>query len=177
MKGPRASLPATLLILLDGMLRMVQSTALLAHRLLRVTASRIGRWRVVTLTSIPAEIRFTAQSSTTAPTTPSPAGNDAPAEQPMQEPQQRQSPPHNILRRILARGGRPHHHTHLREQAAPGGAPPASTSSRSRSSTKRWLGGEASARCVICVDEMAKGDKASVFPRKHLFHGGECVTP
>lgn len=68
----------------------------------------------------------------------------------------------------------------LREQAGPGGAPPASQSAidklEVRELDETMLGGESKSRCVICVDEMSVGDKASVLPCNHFFHG-ECVTP
>jgi len=69
----------------------------------------------------------------------------------------------------------------LREQSGPGGAPPASQAAIDRLEVReldeKMLGGEGkTSRCVICVDEMAKGDKASVLPCNHFFHG-ECVTP
>ena len=68
----------------------------------------------------------------------------------------------------------------LREQSGPGGAPPASQAAIDKLEVKevdeKMLGGETKSRCVICVDEMSVGDKASVLPCSHFFHG-ECVTP
>lgn len=68
----------------------------------------------------------------------------------------------------------------LREQAGPGGAPPASQAAidklEVRELDEKMLGGESKSRCVICVDEMSVGEKASVLPCSHFFHG-ECVTP
>ncbi|KAK5658474.1 hypothetical protein OQA88_1863 [Cercophora sp. LCS_1] len=70
--------------------------------------------------------------------------------------------------------------THLREANGPGGAPPASQAAIDKLEVKeldeKMLGGEAKTRCVICVDEMSAGEKASVLPCSHFFHG-ECVTP
>lgn len=66
------------------------------------------------------------------------------------------------------------------QQSGPVGAPPASQAAidklEVRELNERMLGGESKAKCVICVDEMAVGEKASVLPCDHLFHG-ECVTP
>ncbi|KAK1754471.1 hypothetical protein QBC47DRAFT_218467 [Echria macrotheca] len=70
--------------------------------------------------------------------------------------------------------------TQLREQSGPGGAPPVSQSAIEKLEVKdldeKMLGGEEKTRCVICVDEMSIGEKASVLPCNHFFHG-ECVTP
>ncbi|KAM7201234.1 hypothetical protein V8F20_004980 [Naviculisporaceae sp. PSN 640] len=70
--------------------------------------------------------------------------------------------------------------TQLREaEANSGGAPPASQSALDKLQTKEvddeMLGSEENPKCVICVDEMAKGEKATILPCNHLFHG-ECVT-
>lgn len=68
----------------------------------------------------------------------------------------------------------------LREQSGQGGAPPASQAAidklEVRELDEKMLGGENKTRCVICVDEMSVGEKASVLPCTHFFHG-ECVTP
>ncbi|KAK0639193.1 hypothetical protein B0T16DRAFT_422601 [Cercophora newfieldiana] len=68
----------------------------------------------------------------------------------------------------------------LREQSGPGGAPPASQAAIDKLEVReiddKMLGGETKTRCVICVDEMGAGEKASVLPCSHFFHG-ECVTP
>ncbi|KAK0704851.1 hypothetical protein B0H67DRAFT_649252 [Lasiosphaeris hirsuta] len=68
----------------------------------------------------------------------------------------------------------------LRDQSNPGGAPPASKTAieklEVRELDEEMMAGETTTRCVICVDEMTKGDKASVLPCSHFFHG-ECVTP
>ena len=68
----------------------------------------------------------------------------------------------------------------LREQSGQGGAPPASQAAidklEVRELDEKMLGGENKSRCVICVDEMSVGEKASVLPCTHFFHG-ECVTP
>jgi len=68
----------------------------------------------------------------------------------------------------------------LREQSGPGGAPPASQVAidklEVRELDEKMLGGDTKTRCVICVDEMGVGEKASVLPCSHFFHG-ECVTP
>jgi len=73
--------------------------------------------------------------------------------------------------------------TQLREaNANAGGAPPASQSAIDKLQTKEvddeMLGAseDNKPKCVICVDEMVKGEKASVLPCNHFFHG-ECVTP
>lgn len=39
----------------------------------------------------------------------------------------------------------------------------------------QMIGPEGKAECTICIDEMHKGDEATVLPCKHWFHG-ECVT-
>ncbi|KAK3304173.1 uncharacterized protein B0T15DRAFT_418112 [Chaetomium strumarium] len=66
----------------------------------------------------------------------------------------------------------------LREQEAAGGAPPASQAAIDRLQTKelddKMLG--VCSKCVICVDDLLKGEKAAVLPCDHFFHG-ECVTP
>jgi hypothetical protein len=68
--------------------------------------------------------------------------------------------------------------SHLRDQEALGGAPPASQAAIDRLQTKelddKMLG--VCSKCVICVDDLAKGEKAAVLPCDHFFHG-ECVTP
>lgn len=75
--------------------------------------------------------------------------------------------------------------TQLREQHAaqnPGGAPPASQAAieklRVRDIDEQMLQGcqDNKTKCVICVDDMALGDKATLLPCNHFFHG-ECVTP
>jgi len=75
--------------------------------------------------------------------------------------------------------------THLREQTAPGGAPPASQAALDRLQARAMrevddamLDGKmrGGSKCVICVDEMVKGEKAAVLPCEHWFHG-ECVVP
>ncbi|KAK3314876.1 hypothetical protein B0H66DRAFT_563855 [Apodospora peruviana] len=73
--------------------------------------------------------------------------------------------------------------TYLREaQGQGGGAPPASQTAIDKLQTKEvdeeMLGTAAGdkPKCVICVDEMAKGEKVAVLPCTHIFHG-ECVTP
>ncbi|ESA43574.1 uncharacterized protein NCU06815 [Neurospora crassa OR74A] len=75
--------------------------------------------------------------------------------------------------------------TQLREQHAaqnPGGAPPASQAAieklRVKDIDEQMLQGcqDNKAKCVICVDEMTLGDKATLLPCNHFFHG-ECVTP
>lgn len=70
--------------------------------------------------------------------------------------------------------------TQLREaNANSGGAPPASQSALDKLQTKEvddeMLSSEEKPKCVICVDEMVKGEKATILPCNHLFHG-ECVT-
>jgi len=70
--------------------------------------------------------------------------------------------------------------TQLREQQQPTGAPPASQAAidklQVRELDEKMLDTEGKARCVICVDEMCKGEQATVLPCNHFFHG-ECVTP
>lgn len=75
--------------------------------------------------------------------------------------------------------------TQLREQHAaqnPGGAPPASQAAieklRVRDIDEQMLQGcqDNKTKCVICVDDMTLGDKATLLPCNHFFHG-ECVTP
>jgi len=73
--------------------------------------------------------------------------------------------------------------TQLREQVQPGGAPPASQAALDRLRVKEvddaMLGcenGEGKAKCVVCVDDMVKGEKVAVLPCEHFFHG-ECVVP
>ncbi|KAK3490572.1 uncharacterized protein B0T23DRAFT_164834 [Neurospora hispaniola] len=75
--------------------------------------------------------------------------------------------------------------TQLREQHAaqnPGGAPPASQAAieklRVKDIDEQMLQGcqDNKTKCVICVDEMTLGDKATLLPCNHFFHG-ECVTP
>lgn len=71
--------------------------------------------------------------------------------------------------------------TQLREQSGLGGAPPASQTAIDKLEVRvvdeAMLGGgtEAKTRCTICIDEMAVGEKASVLPCSHFFHG-ECVA-
>ncbi|KXX79493.1 hypothetical protein MMYC01_205229 [Madurella mycetomatis] len=80
------------------------------------------------------------------------------------------------LDRIIAR---------LAEQSPPGGAPPASQSTleklqaQLRELDDKMLGGAGGnneAKCAICVDDMAKGEKVAVLPCSHFFHG-QCVVP
>ncbi|KAK3360929.1 hypothetical protein B0T24DRAFT_120136 [Lasiosphaeria ovina] len=72
--------------------------------------------------------------------------------------------------------------TQLRDQAAPGGAPPASKTAIDHLEVKEVDDvmlegdGDGSTRCVICVDEMVKGEQAWVLPCSHFFHG-DCVKP
>lgn len=75
--------------------------------------------------------------------------------------------------------------TQLREQHAaqnPGGAPPASQAAieklRVKDIDEQMLQGcqDNKTKCVICVDDMVLGDKATLLPCDHFFHG-ECVTP
>ncbi|KAK3345015.1 hypothetical protein B0H65DRAFT_192547 [Neurospora tetraspora] len=75
--------------------------------------------------------------------------------------------------------------TQLREQHAaqnPGGAPPASQAAieklRVKDIDEQMLQGcqDNKTKCVICVDDMTLGDKATLLPCNHFFHG-ECVTP
>ncbi|KAK3684330.1 hypothetical protein B0T22DRAFT_274688 [Podospora appendiculata] len=71
--------------------------------------------------------------------------------------------------------------TQLREaHSQAGGAPPASQSAIDKLQVKevdeKMLGADVNARCVICVDDMAVGEKAAVLPCNHFFHS-ECVTP
>ncbi|KAK4101127.1 hypothetical protein N658DRAFT_496827 [Parathielavia hyrcaniae] len=74
--------------------------------------------------------------------------------------------------------------TQLRDQVPPGGAPPASQAAlgrlRTREVDEKMLVGAGSedgkAKCVVCVDDMVKGDKAAVLPCDHFFHE-ECVVP
>ncbi|KAK3955541.1 hypothetical protein QBC32DRAFT_205067 [Pseudoneurospora amorphoporcata] len=75
--------------------------------------------------------------------------------------------------------------TQLREQHAaqnPGGAPPASQAAleklRVKDIDEQMLKGcqNNKTKCVICVDDMTLGDKATLLPCNHFFHG-ECVTP
>ncbi|KAK1779159.1 hypothetical protein QBC45DRAFT_144217 [Copromyces sp. CBS 386.78] len=40
---------------------------------------------------------------------------------------------------------------------------------------EQMVGPEGKAECTICIDDMYKGDEATVLPCKHWFHG-ECVT-
>ncbi|KAK3990679.1 hypothetical protein QBC44DRAFT_324593 [Cladorrhinum sp. PSN332] len=70
--------------------------------------------------------------------------------------------------------------TMLRNQAPVGGAPPASQAAIEKLVVKEldegMLGGDGTSKCVVCVEDMAKGEKATVLPCSHFFHG-ECVTP
>ncbi|KAL2020524.1 hypothetical protein VTK56DRAFT_8324 [Thermocarpiscus australiensis] len=72
--------------------------------------------------------------------------------------------------------------TQLREQMQPGGAPPASQAAIDKLQTRELddalLGGcaDGKGKCVICVDDMVRGDHAAVLPCSHFFHG-DCVTP
>ncbi|KAL2160143.1 hypothetical protein VTH06DRAFT_1798 [Thermothelomyces fergusii] len=77
--------------------------------------------------------------------------------------------------------------TQLREQAPPGGPPPASQAALDRLQAHirevddQMLGGDddkntTRTKCAICVDDMARGEKAAVLPCDHFFHG-DCVLP
>ncbi|SPQ20361.1 990a8dda-53cb-44df-9637-c7399c2d416d [Thermothielavioides terrestris] len=74
--------------------------------------------------------------------------------------------------------------TQLRDQLQPGGAPPASADALARLQTRElddaMLAGrgddDGKAKCIVCVDDMVKGDKAAVLPCGHFFHG-DCVMP
>ncbi|KAK3338415.1 hypothetical protein B0H65DRAFT_552879 [Neurospora tetraspora] len=58
-------------------------------------------------------------------------------------------------------------------------APPATQSAIEKLPKKildeQMVGPEGKAECTICIDEMYKGEEATVLPCKHWFHG-ECVT-
>ncbi|GAB1313413.1 hypothetical protein MFIFM68171_03623 [Madurella fahalii] len=80
------------------------------------------------------------------------------------------------LDRIIAR---------LAEQASSGGgAPPASQptldklQAQLRELDDKMLAGAGGggAKCVICVDDVARGEKVAVLPCNHFFHG-DCVVP
>jgi len=63
----------------------------------------------------------------------------------------------------------------------PQGAPPASQAALDalevREVDDKMLGGEGGgARCVVCVDDLARGEKVTALPCGHFFHG-ECVVP
>ncbi|KAK3938604.1 hypothetical protein QBC46DRAFT_162117 [Diplogelasinospora grovesii] len=67
------------------------------------------------------------------------------------------------------------------QHAQNSGAPPASQSAIDKLEVKEiddmLLGpGDDRSKCVICVDDMVRGDMATVLPCKHFFHG-ECVSP
>jgi hypothetical protein len=74
----------------------------------------------------------------------------------------------------------------LGEQHQARGPPPASEpaleklQSRVRELDEKMLAkagcSEGKAKCVICVDDMAAGEKVSVLPCSHFFHG-DCVLP
>ncbi|KAL2265319.1 hypothetical protein VTJ83DRAFT_6419 [Remersonia thermophila] len=74
--------------------------------------------------------------------------------------------------------------TQLREQSPQGGAPPASQKALDRLRAREVVLDEATLktarfhdpRCVVCVEDMAVGDRAVVLPCEHLFHG-DCVRP
>ena len=67
----------------------------------------------------------------------------------------------------------------LWENSQPRGAPPASQAAIDALETKAvdeaMLGGSG-ARCVVCVDDLAVGEKVTSLPCGHFFHG-ECVVP
>lgn len=62
----------------------------------------------------------------------------------------------------------------------PQGAPPASQAAIDALEVKvvddKMLGAEGGARCVVCVDDLTKGEKVTALPCGHFFHG-ECVVP
>jgi len=73
--------------------------------------------------------------------------------------------------------------TRLREaEGNTGGAPPASEAAIAKLEVREigeaMLGSceDDKPRCTICIEDMCKGEKASVLPCNHFFHG-ECVTP
>ncbi|KAK4456683.1 hypothetical protein QBC42DRAFT_190428 [Cladorrhinum samala] len=70
--------------------------------------------------------------------------------------------------------------TMLRNQTPVGGAPPASQAAIDKLPVKEltedMLGSDGTCKCVVCVEDMVKGEKATVLPCNHFFHG-ECVTP
>lgn len=70
--------------------------------------------------------------------------------------------------------------TMLRNQTPVGGAPPASQAAIDklavRELTEEMLGSDGTCKCVVCVEDMVKGEKATVLPCNHFFHS-ECVTP
>lgn len=62
----------------------------------------------------------------------------------------------------------------------PQGAPPASQAAIDALEVKevddKMLGVDGGARCVVCVDDLTKGEKVTTLPCGHFFHG-ECVVP
>ena len=62
----------------------------------------------------------------------------------------------------------------------PQGAPPASQAAIDALEIKevddKMLGAEGGARCVVCVEDLIKGEKVTALPCRHFFHG-ECVVP
>ncbi|KAK1834588.1 hypothetical protein QBC39DRAFT_343470 [Podospora conica] len=68
----------------------------------------------------------------------------------------------------------------LWEQSQPQGAPPASQTAIDALEIKevddKMLGAEGGTRCVVCVDDLTKGEKVTALPCGHFFHG-ECVVP
>ncbi|KAL2116558.1 hypothetical protein VTJ04DRAFT_8726 [Mycothermus thermophilus] len=70
----------------------------------------------------------------------------------------------------------------LRELAPQGGPPPASKQALDRLKAHEMVMDEAliakfhEPRCVVCVEDMAAGERAAVLPCEHLFHG-DCVRP
>ncbi|KAK4189803.1 hypothetical protein QBC35DRAFT_121400 [Podospora australis] len=61
----------------------------------------------------------------------------------------------------------------LRDQTPVGGAPPASQAAIDKLPLREL---EEESKCVVCVEDMPKGEKVAVLPCTHSFHG-ECVTP
>ncbi|KAK4166278.1 hypothetical protein QBC43DRAFT_314367 [Cladorrhinum sp. PSN259] len=70
--------------------------------------------------------------------------------------------------------------TQLRNQMPVGGAPPASKDAIEKLEVKELdeqiLGTDGCSKCVVCVEDMVQGEKATFLPCNHFFHG-ECVTP
>ncbi|KAK0740054.1 hypothetical protein B0T18DRAFT_490831 [Schizothecium vesticola] len=70
---------------------------------------------------------------------------------------------------------------HLWEHSQPPqGAPPASQAAIDALEVKdvddKMLSAEGGARCVVCVEDLTKGEKVTALPCQHFFHG-ECVVP
>lgn len=61
----------------------------------------------------------------------------------------------------------------LRDQAPAGGAPPASQAAIDKLALRDL---DVESKCVVCVEDMPRGEKVAVLPCSHSFHG-ECVTP